>query len=260
MTSQNATDGTTRRNPPFQNLSFMMVENKRGRKLFRMTQQEDGFNLHVEVGSAANPSSQFTRVVPLEVAQRLKDALDRLGVFSWEESYGDKRAPGSVRWSLNTVFKENVFSVASKGGSDVPPQFNAFLEELYRLDFPRPEGSARGAGLDAGAGEKPVDALSAFAESMYGDGAAQGPGSINPDLAKLFEGMPQDVLDRMGNVNAGDALDALSYMRKNPTELFAQLKEAYVHMSPEERDQLLDALGRTGMASRAWWERFFRGL
>ena len=134
-----AEETPARRNPPFQSISFTLVQDRLGRKLFRMKRVGEEYELHVEKGSSSNPSTQFTRMVPQETAQRFKDALDALGVFSWEEKYGDTSAPGSMRWSLNTVFKEDVFSVASKGGSDAPRAFDAFLEELYKLDFPRPE-------------------------------------------------------------------------------------------------------------------------
>ena len=153
-----AEETSARRNPPFQSISFTLVQDRLGRKLFRMKRVGEEYELHVEKGSSSNPSTQFTRMVPQETAQRFKDALDALGVFSWEEKYGDASAPGSMRWSLNTVFKEDVFSVASKGGSDAPRAFDAFLEELYKLDFPRPEKATPS---PAAAAKSPISTMGA---------------------------------------------------------------------------------------------------
>lgn len=126
-------------NMPFQSFSFTLISDKRPRAALRMTAQgDDLYELQVQKGSASNPTSQFKRTVPLEIAERLRDAMQEAGVFGWEESYGDTAAPGSRRWSLNVVFQEGVFALSSKGGSDAPAGFDDLLEELYRLDFPRP--------------------------------------------------------------------------------------------------------------------------
>ena len=124
---------------PFHSFAFTLIENRAPRRSLRLVAAEDDlFELRVQKGSATNPSSQFTRKVPLDVVERLRDSLQSIGVFNWEEAYGDTSAPGARRWTVSTVFKEGVFSVESKGGSDVPPGFGDLLEELYHLDFPRP--------------------------------------------------------------------------------------------------------------------------
>ena len=238
-----------RRNPPFEKLVFTLAQNRVGRKMFRMKLTPQGYELHVERGSASNPSSQFTRMVPQETAQKLKDALDALGVFSWDEQYGDAAAPGAMRWSLNTVFKEGVFSVASKGGSTTPANFDALLEELYRLDFPRPEGAAKAPATT------PIQPSSA-ASRMISDAMKQ----TGVDFSSLPAGMGDALSAMLGDLKSADALDALSAMRRNPQEIQQRMKDEFAHMSPDEQNQLLDALAQTGMASRAWWERFFRGL
>ena len=93
-----------------------------------MKRKENGmYELHVERGSAANPSSQFTREAPVATAQGLKDALQEIGVFAWDESYPDLPGAPARRWTLSTVFKKDVFSVSSKGGSDVPVIADAML-------------------------------------------------------------------------------------------------------------------------------------
>lgn len=237
-----------RKNPPFEKLVFTLVQNRVGRKMFRMKLAPEGYELHVERGSASNPTSQFTRTVPQETAQKLKDALNALGAFSWDEHYGDAAAPGTMRWSLNTVFKEGVFSVASKGASDTPANFDVLLEELYRLDFPRPEGTAVPAA-------SPIPSSSA-ASRMVSDAMKQ----AGIDLSVLPDGMADAISGMLGDLKSADALDALSVLRRNPQEMQQRMKDEFAHMSPDEQNKLLDALAQSGMASRSWWERFFRGL
>jgi len=220
---------------PFASFSFSLVEDKRPRVALRLSACEGGmYELHVEKGSASNPISQFTRQIPLEVAQRLKDSLQDIGVFAWEESYGDAAAPGSRRWSVTMVFKEGVFSVASRGGSDVPAGFDQMLEELYRLDFPRPDAPKS---------------------------------NSTPRTSPSFDGMGVD-FSQMGDLMKGSGLDGidpselfglLEQARSNPYALQDRMREEFRHLSPDEQNQMLDALASAGGMSRAWWERFLRG-
>ena len=215
-------------NLPFYSFSFTLVENARPRASLRLDAKDDGlYELAVQKGSAANPLAQFTRMVPCDTARRLRDALQEIGVFNWDEEYGDASAPGTRRWSVTTVFQEGVFSVASKGGSDVPHGFDAVLEELYRLDFPRPASVAGNAGT--GALRTPI---------------AQGPAGI--DFARFA-----DELRRSG-------MPGLDVSNLNAHEIEVRMKSEFRRLSPSEQNQLLDALASTGLASRAWWERFFR--
>lgn len=221
---------------PFQSLAFTLLEDKRPRASFQLTAAEGGmYDLHVQKGSAANPLMQFSRKVPLEAASRLRDSLQAIGVFGWEESYGDAAAPGTRRWSLKVVFKEGVFSLESRGGSDVPPGFDDLLEELYRMDFPRPSGArlagAHDVGLAGPASRAPMAAgdLAAFASKF--------------DLPGLDAGEMQRLLAQAGS---------------NPEALAQRMKDEFRHLPPADQDQMLDALAATGLATRDWWERFFR--
>lgn len=230
---------------PFETFSFTLIEDKRPRKALRMKALDEGFyELHFEKGSAANPISQFTRQVPLASAQKLKDALQEAGVFGWEESYGDVSAPGQMRWSVSTVFKAGVFSVASKGGSDTPQGFEALLEELYRLDFPRPESSP-GTGRSAGA----LGIGGEFAQFMGGAGSDGGFGQ----LSDLMNGAGMQGLD------ASEMMRLLEEARANPQALQQRMRDEFKHLPHDEQERMLDALASSGMASRAWWERFLRG-
>lgn len=239
-----------KRNPPFEKLTFTLVENRLGRKMFRLKLREDGsYELHMQKGSASNPSWQVTRTVPLEVAQKLKDSLDALGAFSWDEQYGDAAAPGALRWSLSTVFKEGVFSVSSKGGSDTPRGYSDLLELLYQLDFPRPNGGGQvraAAPTHAGMSAASLEISNALR-------------AMGLDAQSLPAGAADAMGELLNNLTSADALDALGDMRRNPQELQRRMKDEFRHMSPEEQNRLLDALSKTGTASRSWWERFFRG-
>ena len=277
---------------PFHNFAFTLLENRQPRTSFRMAVKDDGmYELRVQKGSAANPSSQFTRTVPIEVAERLRDALQTVGAFGWEESYGDTTAPGSRRWTMSVVFQEGVFSLESKGGSDVPAGFDDLLEELYRLDFPRPAGSRQGGGAqglgnasgaggisgtgNAHSGTRGVGSalnamgfgglgsmggmsagdLGAFASS--GQGGMGGAGKLG---GIDFSGMADALSGGLGGLDSVELQNLLSQAQTNPQAFQQRMKEEFRHLSPDEQSQMLDALAATGMATREWWERFFRGL
>ena len=231
---------------PFHSFSFSLIEDKKPRCAFRLRHLEDDmYELHVEKGSAANPISQFTRKVPLESAQRFKDNLQTAGVFGWDENYGDVPGAAMMRWNVTTVFKEGVFTVASAGGSAVPSGFDALLEELYRLDFPRPDQPRESFGGSLGAG----------ATGALGQVGALG-ADLGIDFSQLANMMGQDGLE---GLDSREMLDLLSQARANPQVLQQRMREEFRHMPPDEQERMLDALAQTGMASRAWWERFLRG-
>lgn len=245
---------------PFHAFTFTLVADKRPRALFRMRAQDDGtYELHVEKGSASNPTSQFTRAVPLEVAERLRDALQGLGAFGWEESYGDASAPGSRRWSMTTVFREGVFSVSSKGGSDAPAGFDDLLEELYRLDFPRPD-AVKAQGAPAGQGMRLGTALNSLGSLGIGSMGGLSAGDMGAYGAVGKGGFGDIDFSKLGDAfGGGDLANLFADAQGNPQALQQRLREEFRHMSPEEQNQLLDMLASSGMASRSWWERFLRG-
>ena len=229
--------------PPFYRFAFTLLENRRPRTSLRMTALDDAdagfYELHVQKGSAANPASQFTRKVPLEAAVRLRDTLQSIGAFGWEESYGDASAPGLRRWTLSVVFEEGVFALEAKGGSDVPPGFDELLEELYRLDFPRPAAGRGTAGAVGAAGSM------GLAGSAGASALSSMPG---------FEGLD---LSRLGGLPGFDSAE-LQRLMGDPQAFQRRMKDEFRRLSPHEQNELIDALAATGLASRAWWERFFR--
>ena len=255
---------------PFQSFLFTLIEGKRPRALFRMRAVEGNlFELHVEKGSAANPISQFTRVVPLEAALRLRDNLQNAGVFSWEESYGDAPSREPRRWTMNVVFKEGVFSVASKGGSDVPSGFDQLLDELYKLDFPRP-GSDGGHAAPTSSGPNRMGMGAALgALGSMGLGGSFGGLSIGDLGAYGSVGQQRDVdfsqmadLFQSGGMPGFDPSEMsglLSEMQRNPQAIQQRMRDEFRRMSPDEQNRMLDALAASGVASREWWKRFLLG-
>lgn len=244
---------------PFHSFAFTLLQNKQPRTTLRMTTSEDGFyDLQVQKGSAANPSYQFTRKVPCEVAERLRDCLQRIGAFGWDESYGDAAAPGSRRWTMSVVFQEGVFSLESKGGSDAPTGFAELLEELYRLDFPRPAESRR-AGETRGMGSA-INALGMGGRGSIGGMSAGDLGAYSSAGASGldFSRMADSLKGGLGGIDAREMQELLSQAQTNPQLMQQRMKEEFRHLSPEEQNRMLDALASTGMATREWWERFFR--
>ena len=248
---------------PFHSLSFTLIEGTRPRAAFRMKALESGmYELHVERGPASRPSSQFTREVPLATAQSLKDALQEIGVFAWDESYLDAPELPARRWTLSTVFKEGVFSTSSKGGSDVPVGFEMMLEEFYKLDFPRPDGGRNGAvsgharqGAGLGA------ALNSMGSLGLGSVGGMSAGDLGAYGAAGMGGLGDLDFSKLGDLaSAGEMANMFEEMQRNPQAMADRMKDEFRHMSPDEQNQLLDMLASTGMASRAWWERFFRGF
>ncbi len=220
---------------PFQKFSFTLIRGRQPRVLLRMSAAEEGsYELHVLKGSAANPLTQFTRIVPFEVAERLNQGLQSAGVLGWEEEYGDDPARESLRWTLSIVFKEGVFALTSKGGSSVPAGFDELLEELYRIDFPRPAQS----GPSDGIRQRVLSDIGGF------------------DYAQLAGAMEAGGLD---GLDASQMVNLLSEARSNPRALQERMREEFRRMPPDQQERMLDALASSGMASRAWWERFLRG-
>ena len=249
---------------PFHSFAFTLLENRQPRTSLRMAAKENGmYELQVQKGSAANPSFRFTREVPLEVAERLRDTLQGIGAYGWEESYGDTAAPGSRRWSMSVVFQEGVFSLESKGGSDTPAGFADLLEELYRLDFPRP-AAQRGGGVGSAGGSRgagsAINAMGVGGLGSLGGMSAGDLGAYSSSKAGMDFSQMGDLLNGgLGGLDAREMQELMSQAQTNPQVLQQRMKEEFRHLSPAEQNQMLDALASSGMATREWWERFFRG-
>lgn len=283
---------------PFHSFSFWIVRSNQPRTQLRLeaVQGEPLYGLSVQSGPTSNPTLRFSRRVTPDHGERLRDALQRIGAFSWEESYGDQRAPGTMKWSMAVVFQEGVFSIESKGGSDVPPRFEELLEELYRLDFPRPNGSKGQEVAQAAAQEAPREAslpdglggamgvdgdmlrtaLGSMGGLSAGDlgayNAVKGAKGDFSYLERLFNQGGRQGLDGTAGaspfadlegfdpsaIDPADVQEFFSEFQRNPKGLQARLKEEYRSLSPQQQGRMLDALASLGYASRAWWERFFR--
>lgn len=245
--------------PPFHSFSFTLIDDRQPRCALRMRVSDaDLYELHIEKGSAANPSMQFTRTVPTETAVRLRDALQEIGVFGWDESYGDDPSRIVRRWTVSTVFKEGVFTVVSRGGSAVPAGFDQLLDELYRLDFPRPNNPQSG-GAPKGAGSAINSlGLGSIGGMNAGDlGAYSTTGNAGIDFSHMADLLESSGMPGLGDI---DMSDLLADVQRNPQALQQRMRDEFRHMPSDEQNRMLDALAATGMASRAWWERFLRGF
>ena len=219
---------------PFQSFRFSLIEGRLPRREIRVSAGEKGmYELHISKGSATNPTMKIDRQIPLESACALRDALQDIGVFGWDDSYGDAVGVPMRRWTLSVVFKEGVFAVSSKGGSDVPVGFETMLDELYHLDFPRPDS----------------DRSSAHAAKLS-------------EAMSSFGGMPSfGEIPSLGEMpSSGEIAEMMAEMQRNPQAMQQRIKDEFAHMGPDEQNAMLDMLASTGFASRAWWERFLRGL
>ena len=60
-------------------------------------------------------------------------------------------------------------------------------------------------------------------------------------------------------LDASEMTRLLDEARTNPYALQQRMRDEFRHMPADEQERMLDALAASGMASRAWWERFLRG-
>ena len=114
------------------------------------------------------------------------------------------------------------------------PGFEELIEELYRLDFPR----------------------AANPKSQVGQGMSNPLASMDVDYAQMAD------LFSNGGIEGFDPsalVDLLSEARMNPSGLQGRIRDEFRQLPPDEQERMLDALASSGMASRAWWERFLRG-
>lgn len=255
---------------PFHSFKFSLIEGRQPRSLLSLVApdvvKEDGFyKLAITKGSASNPLLSITREIPFEVALRFCSTLQDLGVFNWEEEYGDSSEPGARRWSMTLVFQKDVFSLSSKGGSDMPARFDEFLEELYSLDFPRPaapqQQSGKGIGSEVGAvmGSLGVNSIGSMSSGDLGAYAAtKGAAGDHSYLKGMFgaQGIPDELKDiDFGSIDMAEMQQQFLEAQRNPEAFQAQMKDAYRHMPLEKKNKLLDMLTRLSGQTREWWKR-----
>jgi methionine synthase II (cobalamin-independent) len=53
--------------------------------------------------------------------------------------------------------------------------------------------------------------------------------------------------------------EALETMRTDPARFQQMMRDEFRALPVEQQEAFINALASTGMASRAWWERFLRG-
>lgn len=245
---------------PFSALSFSFNDRAHGRMTVRMryldeegrTQAQDDmrdcdYQLHVEAGPAERTTTDFTKGATLLQARTLVEKLLDAGVFSWEESYPDDPQAGMARWMLGVVFDPGVFEIRSRGGSAYPQGYDAMMEAFYELGLPRPgqDESVREIGFSGVPfGEAAVSGKPFNMQSMQG-------------FLKAVEGMDEG-LD--GFNMAADMQRIMADMQADPQRMHEMLRNEFRSMPADQQDAMIDMLASMGFASRAWWERFFRGL
>lgn len=86
-------------------------------------------------------------------------------------------------------------------------------------------------------------------------GAYASAGQAGVDFSQMADIFKDSGLPGM---DAGDMQRFLADAQNNPQLMQKRMKEEFRHLSPEEQSRMLDALAATGLATREWWERFFR--
>lgn len=255
---------------PFYSFKFSLIEGRQPRSLMNIVAPDDNddpgyYELRITKGSAANPLLSIDHKIPLDVVVGLRDTLQDLGVFNWEEEYGDSSAPGARRWSMTLVFQKDVFSLNSKGGSDTPPRFDEFLEELYHLDFPRaaapriqtPErvGSSIG-GMMGAMGVNSIGSMSSGDLGAYA--ATKGASGDLSYLKGMFgaQGVPDELKDLdLNSLDLEEMQRQFMEAQQNPEAFQVQMRDAYKQMPLDEKEKLLTMLARMSGQSREWWRR-----
>lgn len=244
---------------PFSALSFSFNDRAHGRMVVRMRyldeearmQAQDGmrgcdYRLHVEAGPAERTTVDFTKGATLSQARTLVEKLLDAGVFSWDESYPDDSQSGTARWMLDVVFDPGVFEIHSRGGSAYPQGYDAMMEAFYELGLPRP-------GQDEPVGSR------GFSGVPFGEAAA----SNMPFNAEAMQGFLKafgDMGEGVGGFDMADVQRIMADMQADPQRMQEMLRSEFLSMPADQQNAMIDLLASTGFASRAWWERFFRGM
>ncbi len=243
--------------PPFRVLTFSFNDRAHGRMTVRAKYLDEEarreapesvrgceYQLHLEAGPAERTTTDVTKGLGLAAARMLVEKLLDAGAFSWDEAYPDDPQAGMARWMLGIVFEPDVFEIRSRGGSAYPQGFDAMMEAFFDLGLPRPGSDKPASGGSSGIpfGEAAAG-LPFNAQSMQG-------------LMRAFEGMGEG----MGGFDFSDMQHIIADMQANPQRMQEMMREGFYSMSPEQQNAMLDLLASSGMASRQWWERFFRGL
>ena len=74
---------------------------------------------------------------------------------------------------------------------------------------------------------------------------------------KAFEGM--DIGSGFGGFDLSDLQRIMADMQADPQRMQELMRSEFRSMSPEQQGAMLDLLASSGLATREWWERFFRG-
>lgn len=265
---------------PFESIAFLYNDRAHGRILLRITKVEDGeessalpepspfdgefdfsaegvspselldepapltglhYVLHYEEG-AAGRATEGDIDLTLEAAQKLQNSLVEAGVYLWDPEYGNDPNQPPAKWSFTAVLQQGVFTQSVRGGSDFPQGFSQMLEAFYEAGLPQPQKPAAHHAAPMGAG----------IPGNFGNMGSFDPSQMFSAMqAMMSTGMPQQALEEMQEI--------MNELKDNPEAFQERLKSEFRSLSPSQQDELLNLLSSTGMASRDWWEDFFRG-
>lgn len=191
------------------------------------------YHLHYEVGLAGH-AQEGESTLSLAQAQELQQALVDAGVYLWDPEYGNDSSQPAAKWSLSVVLQEGVFTQNVRGGSDFPAGFPALIEAFHAAGVPEPE--------------KPQPT------PMPG---AMGGGAFDP--SQMLQAMQGMMSGGMPPARLQEMQEVMNEMKDNPDAFRARLKHEFLALDAAQQEELLNLLSATGMASRQWWEDFFRG-
>lgn len=273
--------GDTQAKAPFESIAFLFNDRAHGRILLRITKTEseeassalpepspfDGefdfsaegvspselldepapisglhYVMHYEEGAAGRATEGDVELT-IDQAQALQNNLVNAGVYLWDPEYGNDPNQPPAKWSFTAVLQQGVFTQSVRGGSDFPQGFSQMMEAFYEVGLPRPEKPKA---------QTQIPPMGMGNMGNFGNGGNFDPSQMFSAMqAMMSTGVPQQALEEMQQI--------MNELKDNPEAFQQRLKAEFRALPPSQQEELLNMLGSTGMASREWWEDFFRG-
>lgn len=267
---------------PFYSLDFTQITDD-GRAWISITYiTNEMFEVKTEQGPHSDAITNEFRVNTASVAS-LRDNLAQIGVFGWNDTYDDAPLVPNLTWNLTIVFKKDVFSQTSRGGSDVPRGFDKLIHLLRQAGMPKPSNGLKpqarpqpgfafpidmssmfGGGMPPSSGVNPVSfgtdgagSQSSSGNSSQGNGESRGQNGANPHMPFDFSSMGSSPMFNEEMIHQMEA--ALQQMREHPEMFQNEMRREFNMLTPDQQEQMLSFLSQTGIGDRTWWENFLRG-
>lgn len=153
---------------PFYQLEFTRITDG-GRAWIQIEQVDDeAFEVKTEQGPHTDVITNDFRVNTASVVS-LRDRLAQIGVFGWDDVYGDAPLVPNLTWNLTIVFQKGVFTQSSRGGSDVPVGFDDLVDLLEQAGMPKPSRGTRPESAPSAGFSFPIDMT-----QLFGGGSPMG--------------------------------------------------------------------------------------